>query len=79
MEAVRSGDEALVTDAVAARFLARSLGDRRLVLLSDLPGDTVEEFGFGDASGPEAVERLAHRAERLVVLHDAERMFPRVG
>ena len=79
MEALRSGDAALVADAIAARFLRRALGDRRLVLLCDLPGDAVEEVAFGHASSPEAVERLAHRAERLVVLEEAERMFPRIG
>lgn len=79
MEALRSGDPALVADAFAARFLARALGDRRLVLLCDLPAESVEDLGFGHAAGPEAVERLAHRAERIAVLHEADRMFPRVG
>lgn len=79
LEALRSGDPALVADAFAARFLERSLGRRRLVLLSDLSEETVEDLGFGHASGPDAVARLARRAGSLVVLHDAERMFPRVG
>jgi hypothetical protein len=78
-EALRSGDAALVADAFAARFLARALGDRRLVLLSDLPGEEVEELGFGHAAGPEAIERLAHRAAELVVIPDADRVFPRHG
>lgn len=76
-EALRSGEAALVADAFVARFLARALGDRRLVLLSDLPGEEVEELGFGHAATPEAIERLAHRAAELVVIADAERVFPR--
>lgn len=78
-EALRSGDAALVADAFVARFLARVLGDRRLVLLSDLPGEDVEELGFGHAATPEAIERLAHRAGELVVIPDADRMLPRHG
>lgn len=78
-EALRSGDAALVADAFVARFLARVLGDRRLVLLSDLPGEEVEDLGFGHAATPEAVERLAHRAADLVVIADADRVSPRRG
>lgn len=76
-EALASGDETLVENAVQTRFLAKALGRRRLVLLSALDGETVEELEFGHADGPDAVERLAARAERLVVLRDAERMLPR--
>jgi len=47
------------------------------VLLSDLDEATVEDLGFGHAASPEVVERLAHRAERVVVLHEADRMLPR--
>lgn len=78
-EALASGDQALIADAMATRFFAQALGDRRLVLLSDLDQGLVEELEFGHAATPEAVERLAHRAESLVVLHEAERMFPRLG
>ena len=78
-EALASGDQTLVADAVATRFFAQALGDRRLVLLSDLDQGLVEELEFGHAATPEAVERLAHRAESFVVLHEAERMFPRLG
>ena len=76
-EALASGDDMLVENAVQTRFLAKALGQRRLVLLSDLDGETVEELEFGHAAGPEAVERLAARAERLVVFHEADRMLPR--
>ncbi len=76
-EAAASGDPALVADALETRLFARALGDRRLVLLADLDAETVEDLGFGHAANPEAVERLAHRAESLVVLHEADRMLPR--
>jgi hypothetical protein len=75
-EAAALGDPALVADALETRLFARALGDRRLVLLSGLDESTVEELGFGHAASPEAVERLAHRAESLVVLHEADRMLP---
>ncbi len=77
-EAVGTGDQALITDAFQTRFFARALGDRRLVLLSDLDEATVEELELGFAATPEVVERLAHRAESVVVLHEADRMLPRV-
>ena len=76
-EALRSGDPALVADACITRFLARALGERRLVLLSDLDGESVEELDFGHAADPQAIERLASRARELVVLHEADRMHPR--
>ena len=77
-EALASGDQTLIADAMLTRFFAQALGDRRLVLLSDLEQGIVEELEFGHAATPEAVERLAHRAESLVVLHEAERMSPRL-
>ena len=61
------------------RLFARALGERRLVLLSALDESTVEELGFGHAASPEAVERLAHRAESIIVLHEADRMLPQPG
>jgi hypothetical protein len=75
-EAVATGEAALVGDALETRLFARALGDRRLVLLSDIDESTVEDLGFGHGT-PEAVERLAHRAESVVVLHEADRMLPR--
>ncbi len=78
-EALASGDQTLIRDAMQTRFLARALGDRRLVILSDLEGAVIEELEFGHATAPEVVERLAHRADSLVVIHEAERMFPRLG
>jgi len=78
-EAVGTGDQTLITDAFQTRFFARALGDRRLVLLSDLDEATVEELELGFAATPEVVERLAHRAESVAVLHEADRMLPRLA
>ena len=77
-EAVSTGDQALITDAFQTRFFARALGERRLVLLSDLDEATVEELELGFAATPEVVERLAHRSDSVTVLHEADRMLPRV-
>jgi hypothetical protein len=78
-EAVATGDQSLITDAFQTRFFARALGERRLVLLSDLDEATVEELELGFAATPEVVERLAHRAESVAVLHEADRMLPRLA
>jgi hypothetical protein len=76
-EAVAGNDPELVADAVQTRLFARALGQRRLVLLSTLDDALVDDLDFGNARTPEAVERLAARAESLVVLHEADRMLPR--
>lgn len=78
-EALTTNDPMLVADALQTRLFARALGDRRLVLLSDLDETTVEDLEFGHAGSPAAVERLAAKAESLIVLHDADRMFPRLA
>lgn len=78
-EAIGTGDPALIADAVETRLFARALDDRRLVLLSALDEATVEDLEFGFAESPAVVERLAKRAESLVVLHEADRMFPRLA
>ena len=78
-EAVGTGDQALITDAFQTRFFARALGERRLVLLSDLDETTVEELELGFAATPEVVERLAHRSDSVTVLHEADRMLPRLA
>jgi len=77
-EAAASGDPALVADALAARHLSRALGERRLVLLSRLSEEVVEDLGFGHASDLAVVERLANRGERVVILHEADLMLPRI-
>lgn len=78
-EAVATRDATLVADALQTRLFARALGDRRLVLLSDIDEGTVEELGFGFAAAPEAVERITHRAESIAVLHEADLMLPNPG
>ena len=75
-EAVASGDRTLIADALLTRLFARALDDRRLVLLSELGEEPVEELEFGHAATPEVIERLASRAERLVVLAEADRCLP---
>jgi hypothetical protein len=77
-EAVGTGDPALIAEAFQTRFFARALGERRLVLLSDLEADVVEQLELGHATKPEVVERLAHRAASVAVLHEADRMLPRL-
>ena len=78
-EALATQDPQLVADALQTRLFARALGDRRLVLLSDMAEDAVEELEFGSASSPEVVERLVHRSDSLAVLHEADRMLPNMG
>jgi hypothetical protein len=78
-EAVRSGDPALIADAYLTRQIARNLGSRRLVLASDLDGAAVESLDIGHAATAEDVERLCHTAESLNVLHEADRMLPRLA
>jgi hypothetical protein len=78
-EAIASGDPSLVADAVTARFFARALDDRRLVLLSNLDETTVEDLEFGHASGPDTIARLARRSDSVAVLHEADLMLPRLA
>jgi hypothetical protein len=78
-EAAGSGDPMLLADALHTRLFARALRDRRLVLLSDVGSEVVEELGIGHAATPEVVERLAHRAESVAILHEADRLLPRLG
>jgi hypothetical protein len=68
----------MIADAVQTRLFARALGDRRVVLLSDLDEGVVEELEFGHAATPEVIERLAHRSDRVIVLREADRMLPRI-
>jgi hypothetical protein len=75
-EALATGEQPLVADAFLTRFFARGLGDRRLVLLSDLDEATVEGLEFGYAASAEVVERLAHRSDSVAVLAEADRMLP---
>lgn len=77
-EALAQDDPHLTADALQTRLFARALGDRRLVVLSDLPAATVEDLEFGCAESPAVVERLAKKSESLIVLHEADLMLPRV-
>lgn len=77
-EALAARDQPLVIDALQTRQLARALGERRLVLQCGLEEAVVEDLGFGHASSLAVVERLAHRADHVVVLHEADRMLPRI-
>jgi len=78
-EAIATRDQSLVADALQTRLFARALGERRFVLLSDLDETAVEELGFGHAATPDVVDRLAHRADSLAVLRDADLMLPNPG
>ena len=78
-EAIRSGDTALIHDAFLTRQLSRALGSRRLVLASDLEEATVESLDIGHAASAEDVVRLCTNAESLIVLHEADRMLPRLA
>lgn len=78
-EAVGTRDGALVADALQTRLFARALGDRRLVLLSDIDETAVEDLEFGFAAGPDVIERLVERADSVAVLHEADRMLPQAA
>jgi len=75
-EAVAGDDPVLVASAVQARLFVRALGDRRLVLLTDLDETAVEEAEFTRADEPGDISRLAARADRVLVLEEADRMLP---
>lgn len=78
-EAVGTKDPQLIADALQTRLFARALGDRRLVLLTELDEAIVEDLEFGYAESADDVARLAAKAESLIVLHEADRMLPGVG
>jgi hypothetical protein len=77
-EAVRSRDPALISDAFITRQVARALGSRRLVLASDLEEAAVESLDIGHAATADDVIRLCTAAESVIVLHEADRMLPRL-
>jgi hypothetical protein len=75
-EASDSDDIRLHKDALQASLFARVLGDRRLVLLSQLEQELVEDLDIGHAETPDAVNRLIQQADSVCVLHDANRLCP---
>ena len=77
-EAVAARDPVLLADALQTRHLARALGERRLVLCCGMAESVVEDLGFGHASDPAVIERLAHQADHVALLHEADRMLPRI-
>ena len=78
-EAIRSKDPALIADALVTRQVARALGSRRLVLASDLEEAAVESLDIGHAASADDITRLCRSAESLIVLHEADRMLPRLS
>ena len=76
-EALNSDDIDLHMDALQTLLFAQALGDRRLVLLSQLNQDLVEDLDIGYAETPDAVNRLIQQAESVCVIHEANRMCPR--
>ena len=76
-EALNSDDTDLHMDALQTSLFAQALGDRRLVLLSQLNQDLVEDLDIGCAETPDAVNRLIQQAESVCVIHEANRMCPR--
>ena len=75
-EAINSDDIDLHMDALQTLLFAQALGDRRLVLLSQLNQDLVEDLDIGYAETPDAVNRLIQQAESVCVIHEANRMCP---
>ena len=76
-EALNSDDIDLHMDALQTSLFTRALGDRRLVLLSQLNQDLVEDLDIGYAETPDAVNRLIQQAVSVCVIHEANRMCPR--
>lgn len=76
-DAANSDDPLILGEALQTLLFAKALGNRRLVLFSGLDEDTVEELDVGHADSPEAVQRLIHQADSVIVLHEADRLCPR--
>ena len=75
-EAADSDDIRLHMDALQTSLFARALGDRRLVLLSQLNQELVEDLDIGHAETPDAVNRLIRQNESVCVLHEANQLCP---
>ncbi|MBT6053828.1 MAG: DUF2088 domain-containing protein [Planctomycetaceae bacterium] len=75
-EASDSEETALLLDALHTSLFAKALGDRRLVLLSQLDQNFVEDLDIGHAETPDAINRLIQQSESACVLHEANRLCP---
>jgi hypothetical protein len=60
-EAADSKDPSIIADALATKLLDQA---------------AVEDLGFGHAADIDVIERLANRAEHVVILHEADLMHP---
>ncbi|MEO1992238.1 MAG: hypothetical protein ABGW78_09935 [Pirellulales bacterium] len=77
-EAIHSNNQNLIKDALQTRLLAKALGDRRLVIFSDLEESLVEDLEFGFAESPDDLVRLTARADELIVLHEGDLLMPQI-
>ena len=78
-EAIHSNDQNLIKDALQTRLFAKALGDRRLVVLSDLEESLVEDLEFGFAESPDDIVRLTARSDEFIVLHEGDLLMPQVS
>ena len=78
-EAATAEDPSLLAEALQTKLFARALGDRRLVLLSRLEQELVEDLDIGHASSEDGVNRLIQQADSVTVLHEADQFCPRKG
>jgi len=76
-EAAGAGDTSLLAEALQTKLFARALGERRLVLLSQLDQDLVEDLDIGHAASADAINRLIQQADSVTVLHEANHFCPR--
>ena len=76
-EASDSEETVLLLDALHTSLFAQALGDRRLVLLSHLDQEFVEDLDIGYAETPAAINRLIQQSESVTVLHEANRLCPK--
>ena len=76
-EASDSEETVLLLDALHTSLFAQALEDRRLVLLSQLDQEFVEDLDIGHAETPDAINRLIQQSESVTVLHEANRLCPK--
>ena len=76
-EASDSEETVLLLDALHTSLFAQALENRRLVLLSHLDQEFVEDLDIGHAETPDAINRLIQQSESVTVLHEANRLCPK--